>query len=898
MKNAFTLTISIALAYFFTGYLSNSLLAIDGYAVAAWPPSGIALASILLSRNRALPGVLLGAFLVNLIHLDNVSDILHWQIMLQAIGVTLASTFQAWLAYYIIIHLVKNPLELSSLRQSVQGLIIGGPLCSLIAASAGTALLVINDVIPHYMALNNFVAWWIGDSIGVLIFTPLVLAAFSYNHIQQRVQIIVPSLVIYMIICFSFYGASSVKKAKDEQRQQTKVSAIKTNLEHRVGEIQSHLALLATFFASSDDVDFREFKRFTSRQLQDSTEIAAFEWAPKVIHSQLSNYENLLRDELGDDYYVKEKNTEGEWQAVSKRDIYFPVQYIHPLIGNEAVKGFDLASSAVRFEALTNSRLSKSVTVSEPISLMQGGGNERGVLFFNPVYADLHHQVGFKGYVVAVVNLEVLAQTLNYNQNTDIDASFYDMTDGDNPTEIFSPQRVGTKVIAHFNFIVGERVWQVKLWEPVKQSSWLVYWFAQIVGMLFVWLLITFLISVTGTNIQIRQQVAKQTQSLREEKLKADKASQIKSEFLANMSHEIRTPINGIKGLHYLALQEQDWQQARAYIEQADGALNVLLRVLNDVLDFSKIEAGRLELHQEPVDINSLINEISNLMQFELNSRSLNFVVDYDRSESLVIQTDAIRLKQILLNLLNNAVKFTPEGEITLRIWQENKMTYFSVIDTGIGIKKEVQEQLFQPFSQADSSTSRRFGGTGLGLSICKKLIDLMGGDISLTSVEGQGSTFTFTVPFESPLEAVIHTDDVLSEIDISAISFANVAILLVEDNPLNQHVACAILKTKGCLPDVAKDGHEAIKMISEKSYDLVLMDIQMPNMDGLQATQVIRNELLINDLPIIGLSANAHDDDLKKGLASGMDGYLTKPIDADKLFKTLWYHLQNKSVN
>ena len=456
--------------------------------------------------------------------------------------------------------------------------------------------------------------------------------------------------------------------------------------------------------------------------------------------------------------------------------------------------------------------------------------------------------------------------------------------------------KVGTTAIASFNFIIGERVWQVKLWESVAQSSWLPYWLAQIVGMLFVWLLITFLISVTGTNIQIRQQVAKQTQSLREEKLKADKASQIKSEFLANMSHEIRTPINGIKGLHYLAMQEPDWQQARGYIDQADGALNVLLRVINDVLDFSKIEAGRLELHQEPIDVNALVSELTNLLQFELNSRSLEFRVEFDASEHLLIHTDPIRLKQVLLNLLNNAVKFTQEGTITLRIWQQGEFTYFSVIDTGIGISKEAQQRLFKPFSQADSSTSRRFGGTGLGLSICQKLIVMMGGEISLISSEGQGSTFTISLPFESPLEEVIHSDDELADIDVTAVSFAGDTILLVEDNPLNQHVASSILKTKGCQPDIAKDGHEAIKMISEKSYDLVLMDIQMPNMDGLQATKVIRNELLITDLPIIGLSANAHDDDLKKGLASGMNGYLTKPIDADKLFKTLWHFLHNDS--
>jgi len=206
-----------------------------------------------------------------------------------------------------------------------------------------------------------------------------------------------------------------------------------------------------------------------------------------------------------------------------------------------------------------------------------------------------------------------------------------------------------------------------------------------------------------------------------------------------------------------------------------------------------------------------------------------------------------------------------------------------------------VQETLFQPFSQADSSTSRRFGGTGLGLSICKKLIDLMGGDITLSSSEGQGAQFTFSLPLVSPLEAITHENEDLSDIDISAVSFAELAILLVEDNPLNQHVACAILETKGCKPDVAKDGYEAIKMISEHKYDVVLMDIQMPNMDGLQATKVIRQELMMTELPIIGLSANAHDDDYKKGIACGMNGYLTKPIDAEKLFKTIWRLIQTQ---
>ena len=358
------------------------------------------------------------------------------------------------------------------------------------------------------------------------------------------------------------------------------------------------------------------------------------------------------------------------------------------------------------------------------------------------------------------------------------------------------------------------------------------------------------------------------------------------------MSHEVRTPINGIKGLHYLALQQNDWQQARTYIEQADGALGVLLRVLNDLLDFSKMEAGKLDLMQEPVDIGRLAEEIINLIQFEVSVKSLEIKLDYDKNTNLVINTDAIRLKQVLLNLLNNAVKFTAQGSITLKIWQSKTMTYLSVSDTGIGISKEAQKKLFRPFAQADNSTSRQYGGTGLGLSICKKLVELMGGAIDLKSTAGQGSTFTFSLPLNSPLPKVEKSEQSFSDVDIENVSFANSAVLLVEDNPLNQHVATAILKTKGCVADIANDGFAAIEMLTEKSYDIVLMDIQMPKMDGLQATKVIRNELGLLDLPIIGLSANAHDDDVKKALACGMNSYITKPIDANILFKALWHYL------
>ncbi|MBE0358704.1 ATP-binding protein [Pseudoalteromonas aliena] len=894
MKKFLLLTFSLACAYFFTGYFSNTLLAIDGYAVASWPPSGIALASFLIWGRRALIGIILGALLTNLIHLDEAVDILHLNVFLQAVCVTLAATVQAWVGRHIIVNIIKAPLDLSSLKSSIQSLIVGGPLCCVIAASVGTSLLVLNKVIPAHAAFDNFIAWWIGDSIGVLIFTPLVLAAFNYSEMRHRLQVILPSLLIYTLISISFYGAASVKKEKASQKQEAKVLAMQNAIAHKVDEITAHLGLLATFIASSENVTFNEFKHFTSKQLDYTQEIVAFEWVPYVPISNLKSFESAFNITNTDKFYVKEQSKDGSFLPVSERSFYYPVAYVNPLAGNEDVIGFDLASTSVRSTAINKAKILNELVLSEQIDLVQNN-TKKGTLFLQPVFGDTSIESNFKGFAVVVVSLEKFSQSLLFDQNNLITTSFFDITTANTKKPMYAANSDSLTLIKSYQLLIGKRMWQIELHEPVVRTSWLLYWLAQIVGMLFVWLLISFLISVTGTNIQIREQVAKQTRILRQEKQKADEASHIKGQFLANMSHEVRTPINGIKGLHYLALQQNDWQQARNYIEQADGALGVLLRVLNDVLDFSKMEAGKLDLIQEPINVGSLVDEVINLMQFEADVKSLTLNLDYDRATDLIIHTDSIRLKQVLLNLLNNAVKFTAQGCITLKVWQSKKMTYFSVNDTGIGINEKAQKQLFKPFSQADSSTSRQYGGTGLGLSICKKLVELMGGAIDLASYEGKGSTFTFSLPIISALPKAEQVDQQYNDIDVESLSFTNCKLLLVEDNLLNQYVANAILKTKGCIADIACDGFEAIEKLTEKSYDIVLMDIQMPRMDGLQATKVIRNELGLVDLPIIGLSANAHDVDVKKALTSGMDNYMTKPIDANTLFKILGHYLSNR---
>jgi signal transduction histidine kinase/CheY-like chemotaxis protein/ligand-binding sensor domain-containing protein/HPt (histidine-containing phosphotransfer) domain-containing protein len=371
------------------------------------------------------------------------------------------------------------------------------------------------------------------------------------------------------------------------------------------------------------------------------------------------------------------------------------------------------------------------------------------------------------------------------------------------------------------------------------------------------------------------------------------KANESKSEFLAHMSHEIRTPLNAVLGFAGLALKEELTPRALGHLQKIDRAGRSLLGIISDILDFSKIEAGRLELERVTFSLADVVRDVGELMAHLALDKHLDLVFPEPGAVALTLVGDPLRLSQVLINLVNNAVKFTDRGSVTLEVevverGPEGLCLRFAVRDTGIGITPAQRSRLFQAFNQADSSISRRFGGSGLGLAIAKRLVDLMGGAFSIESEAGAGSTFTFTARFQEGIPAAL-----TRAASAAAPALGGARVLLAEDNPINQELAQELLRAMGVTVTTASDGVEAVAMALRTKFDLVLMDVQMPGLDGFEATRRIREHAPAGDLPIIAMTAHVLTGYRDQCLAAGMNDYLSKPIDPRQLERVLQHWLR-----
>ncbi|MCK5674652.1 MAG: response regulator, partial [Spirochaetales bacterium] len=364
--------------------------------------------------------------------------------------------------------------------------------------------------------------------------------------------------------------------------------------------------------------------------------------------------------------------------------------------------------------------------------------------------------------------------------------------------------------------------------------------------------------------------------------------------FLANMSHEIRTPMNAIIGFTDLLYSAEEDTEKKSKLELVKISGRNLLSLINDILDFSKIEAGKINLENRSFSLGSTQDHLHNMYKRKAEDKGIDFNISVDKSVPKTVNGDEHRIIQILTNVIGNALKFTKEGSITIDCKYNDGKALIKVSDTGIGIPSDKREHVFSTFTQADSSTVRKYGGTGLGLPISRSLAELMGGSLSVISAEGTGSTFILELPLpevqevdkKSPLAAVRDSDIEAGDIHDEAAgkTISRYKILVAEDNKINQALIVALLKGMGLDCDLAENGRVALDQLNEHSYDILLLDMQMPVMNGLETIKYIRRDKNLKDLYVIALTANAIDGDAKMYIQAGCNDYLAKPIDMELL--------------
>ena len=801
----------LAVAYAMVGFLTKEITSTFGTAVPFWPAAGIAVGALLLGGVRLWPGLFVGALLLNLAQFSG-PDV-SWVTVIVGLGIAGASTLQSVLSVFLIRHFIVFPNPLVKVEAISKLMFFAGPVSCVISATFSTMLLRYVDFLPSEDFLRNWVTWWFGDSTGVLIALPLMFIAFGEPRSLWRNRRLTVGVPILLFTLVSGVSLASTATAL-QQRQQGLLDARATEMAGRLRgilqEYENVIHSLQTFYNSSEEVTKDEFETFAAPFFHRVSGIRALEWVPRVLAGDRDIFEDKIQQLDYPEFKIKSMGEAQSSKAVTSSDL-FPVTYVYPFAGNQASHGLDYASSPPLMRALQ-----KACEIDEPVAsplivFPEGEADELGILFFLPVYRSKQlmtikdRQEQLVGYVLGVFRIPNVTERLHMDLTmpgltatiSDITIHPEGRTEGHphnraletsnkhpsktialapNPRAFIStvdPTSVTPAALrfeSSFKITFGQREWMANLFAEPSFYNETEDTNRQIIAseaFLFTGLLGLVLLIVTGRTSEIELEVEERTlelsrankelEQLGEQALAANTA---KSLFLLNMSHELRTPLNAIIGFSELLIEESNETENPSAVRDAEKIRlsgQHLLSLIEDMLDISKIEAGELALNLTNFSITTLLHEIEVTTEPLVTANGNSFEVRYDESLGM-IHSDRTRLRQILINLIGNAGKFTEDGDIILTVSQtfqhsRQEMTRFQISDTGIGIAPEQLEEVFHPFMQVNSTTTRTVMGTGLGLTISKTLASALGGTLSVESTVGEGTTFTLELMADLHLE-------------------------------------------------------------------------------------------------------------------------------------------------
>lgn len=777
--------LAVAAVYFISGRLGLLLAIPPGYATAVWPASGIALAAVLHFGFRVWPGIWLGSFMINVGTALDPNDMLSLMAStFPAVFIALGAVLQAVIGAVLIQRRVGYSNLLTQEMGSVWILLWGGPLACLISASVGVSTLWMYGLIPNANVLVSWWTWWIGDSVGVLIFTPLLLVWVARPYrlwFIRQLYVSLPLVLMFVLVVSLFVLVSRHESTRLKTNFNVTVTDFERQAQNSLQDYLNVLYSLQSFFNVVHDVDPEDFRLFADHLLRRLPGVQALSWNPRIEGADRTAFEQR-ESARGMSIHIHERDPTGGARGAALRDEYVPVQYIAPLPGNQSVIGFDVASEPTRVAALERAALEGRPVGTAPMQLVQHSDGKPGVVVFMPVYhpgqrlnTPEQRRLNLRGYVAAVFLVDdVLASVVQRLQHTGVELNLYDNSEGSRlplwtrPVQAMDPDGGFSRRLT-LNF--ADRQWQADLYVPaaylVEHRSWET-WILLASGMLFTGLLGMFLLVMIGRSAAIEQQVADRTVELtrvnevlvhetqRSEKLEAESrqraaelaaSNQDLDQFASVASHDLQAPLRSMSG--FVDLLERRYRT----VLQADGEGHQIVAAIrkscSDMQGLIESILRLSRLSREPLEFNTV--DLVQVLDRAQNALAQDFKISHAeiRSQPLpTVRGDARLLTQLFQNLIGNAIKFQPAGQHPRveigAVRRENEWNIW-VRDNGIGIADEHLGHLFQMFRRVNADNE--YSGHGIGLALCKKIVRLHQGRIWAESVLGKGTTIYFTLP-------------------------------------------------------------------------------------------------------------------------------------------------------